>query len=804
MQAQNLSLQRVLVHQQMPALNGPLPSLDWINNITLFRVEIKGPLDATAAAILTGPLQRLRWLSDEVIDLGLVKFPFLGVDRAELIIALCSMMHGSLNKQKPRSFVSTAATLAILESDSDFMRAAANIADLFLEKFDMSVGKSGDGDRFQAHRTAYMHQLWQSESTATLYSSEAILVLTSMLDAVNAVARTNFHRSDRYALSFIVDPQLLMQGHDHSKEVPFCVYYCYGRDFSAFHCRFSNIARGGMRVVSPANPSAHAKESARHFDEVYNLAYAQQLKNKDIPAGGAKAVILVRIGDADGFATPSLRVHAATAAETKFNTIRRSVRAFSDSMLDLAIGASVADMVDFWRGEEQLFFGPDEQVVAGDVEWITKRAWDRGYQTPATIMTSKAAAGINHKEFGVTSEGVLVYLELAVRQLLGIDPAVESFSVKITGGPDGDVAGNLMKFLIRDYPNTAKIVGVADGFGVAEDPEGLSHDELMRLVTADLPISNFDSSQLSAQGIVMDTSTSDGAQRRNQMIFTVHSDVFVPGGGRPGTINSHNWKRFLSSEGVPTSRLVVEGANLFITGEARRLLFSQGIAIIKDSSANKGGVIASSFEVQALTVLSTDDFITKKPEIIADVLHKIRTAARLEAQLLLREYRQGSKSLPELSEDISRTINHMKMLIEDHLRCLRDDDPVLQDACTMVQTDSLLPCVAEVVDLNWAALPNSRSLAASALASHFVYNEGIRAAEKIPDSSKFESVNTYFKTSLELQQFTKFLANLSISSMSEEEKGLVVNALATEGTRAAMERGVTNPIDSIKSFRKNV
>lgn len=31
-------------------------------------------------------------------------------------------------------------------------------------------------------------------------------------------------------------------------------------------------------------------------------------------------------------------------------------------------------------------------------------------------------AGINHKEFGVTSEGVVVYLDVALRSVLNINP----------------------------------------------------------------------------------------------------------------------------------------------------------------------------------------------------------------------------------------------------------------------------------------------------------------------------------------------------------------------------------------------
>lgn len=47
-----------------------------------------------------------------------------------------------------------------------------------------------------------------------------------------------------------------------------------------------------------------------------------------------------------------------------------------------------------------------------------------------------------------------------------------------TGGPDGDVAGNEIKILFREYGDNVKIVGIADGSGCAEDPDGLDHEEV--------------------------------------------------------------------------------------------------------------------------------------------------------------------------------------------------------------------------------------------------------------------------------------------------------------------------------------
>ena len=56
-----------------------------------------------------------------------------------------------------------------------------------------------------------------------------------------------------------------------------------------------------------------------------------------------------------------------------------------------------------------------------------------GYPIPAAFMSSKPKAGINHKVYGVTSEGVVVHLRTALEEFSGIDPYKEKFTIKITG-----------------------------------------------------------------------------------------------------------------------------------------------------------------------------------------------------------------------------------------------------------------------------------------------------------------------------------------------------------------------------------
>jgi hypothetical protein len=228
-------------------------------------------------------------------------------------------------------------------------------------------------------------------------------------------------------------------------------------------------------------------------------------------------------------------------------------------------------------------------------------------------------------------------------------------------------------------------VGIADGSGTAEDPQGLSHVELLRLFEEAKPIVNFSRSLLSSVGEVFDAITEEGAMKRNTMHNRLKSDIFVPGGGRPNTINGENWKAFIDESGTGSSPLIVEGANLFLTSDARERLFREAkVAIVKDSSANKCGVIASSCEVAASMVLSEAEFMSIKEELVADVLVKLRTLARLEAELLFREYKNFPGALPFFSERISMAISTVTDAITNALEGLNPGDQLFDDLFPLV------------------------------------------------------------------------------------------------------------------------
>ena len=64
----------------------------------------------------------------------------------------------------------------------------------------------------------------------------------------------------------------------------------------------------------------------------------------------------------------------------------------------------------------------------------------------------------------------------------------------------------------------------------------------------------------------------------------------------------------LDDKGTAKFKIIVEGASLFITEQARLRLEESGVIVIKDASANKGGLTSSSLEVLAALALTDDEF----------------------------------------------------------------------------------------------------------------------------------------------------------------------------------------------------
>jgi len=639
---------------------------------------------------------------------------------------------------------------------------AAKIADLFLNRFDPKQPMKDEAIFQQS-----LHEI-RDNITSNVQESYTKELLFKMIEIIEKTYKTNIFMEDRYALSFRLDPSIMGVGSPEDSTLPFGVLFIHGRRFNGYHTRFRDISRGGLRLVVPASPEQLVFESARLYDECYGLAFAQQLKNKDIPEGGSKAVCCIDTTD-----TPE-----------RDYILRKSVKAMTDSILDLVVDTVETrdKVVDYFGNKEVLYLGPDEGIIPEDINWIIKQAERRGYETPAAFMSSKPRAGINHKEYGVTSEGVNVFLDVALQRALRIDPRKQSFTVKMTGF--GDVGGNQIKIMIREYGENAKIVGIADHSGCVEDPAGLDHEELLRLVKQELCISDFSVSQLGPNGVLYTCDTEEGMKARNTMHNRLVADAFVPCGGRPNTIDVNNYEQFLLEDGTPSSKLIVEGANLFVTAEAREKLYEKaGVLIVKDSSANKGGVITSSFEICAAMLASEEEFFENKDDIVAEVLTKLRALAKSEAELLFREAEIYDESLPEVSQIISSAINAATDALSTALETLPQKDqsqllPLFHGHLPKTLADIGFEKVQERVPEQYV-----KNAIASTLASKMVYKEGTRFIMTLPDDRLAETALRYIEQEKEVISLMK---SLEKTNMSKTEKKKILRLLDAGGARTAL------------------
>lgn len=79
--------------------------------------------------------------------------------------------------------------------------------------------------------------------------------------------------------------------------------------------------------------------------------------------------------------------------------------------------------------------------------------------------------------------------------------------------------------------------------------------------------------------------------------------------GRPEAINISNVNKLFDADGKCHFKYIVEGANLFITRQARLELEKRGVILFPDASANKGGVTSSSLEVLVGLGLNDEEYI---------------------------------------------------------------------------------------------------------------------------------------------------------------------------------------------------
>lgn len=544
-------------------------------------------------------------------------------------------------------------------------------------------------------------------------------IFQAVIVFIDSILRTNFYMKEKTSLAYMYNPAFLNKV-DYP-ETPFGVFHIIGSEMRGFHIRFRDIARGGIRIVRSTSIQNYLNNSDFIFDENYNLAHTQQRKNKDLPEGGSKGTILLH-----------------------WDSLDRGPAAFKkyiDGLLDLMLAKE--SVVDFHNKPVLLFLGPDEGT-ADFMEWAALRAKTRGYSYWRGFSTGKplSMGGIPHDLYGMTTNSVHEYV---VKSLEKLGLKEEKITKVMTGGPDGDLGSNEI-FISKD-----RILAIIDGSGVLHDPQGIDRKELRRLAKARKMVEHFNTSLLSPRGYLVRLQDRDitlpdgevvesGLDFRNS--FHLHpkfkADIFVPCGGRPASVNISNWQQYLNEQGEPRFKLIVEGANLFITQQARLRLEEKRVIIYKDASANKGGVTSSSLEVLAGLALSEKEYEELmcvkngkeskfRQKYVQAILEVIRENARLEFEVIWREHESGKIPRSVLSDMISEKINQLKDAV--NLSDLAADQKLFRKVIERWTPAVLLEHIGFTNFVKRVPETYLKALFASHLAGRYVYTFGLDANE---------------------------------------------------------------------------
>ena len=238
-------------------------------------------------------------------------------------------------------------------------------------------------------------------------------------------------------------------------------------------------------------------------------------------------------------------------------------------------------------------------------------------------MSSKHV-GINHKEYAVTSTGVVTFVERTLKQL-GINMRRDPFTVKFTGGPerrrrrqrdehharalpeDGDHA-DPRRHRRAGGPQGGRSPGAAEHRAEAGPrrlrPQGAARGRLHALPHrqakggAQGAVPQGDAHREGAAGRVVVGRRLLRAVRRRWCSRCPRTSSFPAAAGpRPSTRTTGSAS--CCADGTPSSKAIIEGANSFITPAARLELQKKGVIVMRDASANKCGVISSSYEIIA-------------------------------------------------------------------------------------------------------------------------------------------------------------------------------------------------------------
>lgn len=754
------------------------------NSILLMSLDLHG-VDERAAWDVADIPDFLRELatakyfaSFDVFDEKLIRKDVITGNMGNILRAMASFIHQALVHIDSNLY-----TIEHIEEDlCRHPELTVELCEAFKWKFHPELNNY---NKYLEVRENFLNKVEKLDTGREEYDNRRRTILKQGMSMIHHTLKTNAYRMNFTALSFRLDPKYLDDiPFDRSKkfpDLPYAIFFIKGMHFFGFHIRFKDLARGGLRTVFPAQLEHMIAERNTIFTECYNLSLTQHMKNKDIPEAGAKGIIFLKPYNRLESETEIFRSElersmveeetineliSSFAKDQNLEYLYQAQRAFVESLITLVNcddqgNIRAKRIIDYWKRPEYLYLGPDENMHDSMILWIAELSKKSGYRPGTAFISSKPKVGINHKEYGVTSLGVNVYMH-EILKYIGIDPLKESFTLKMSGGPDGDVAGNQIFNLFKYYPKTAKLLALTDVSGTIKDPKGLDLEVLVELFKQGKPIRFYPPEKLSDNGFLLDKQTIkqstalaqqtlcwrkvDGALAKDWLsgsdmnhllrdnVHSTKTDIFIPSGGRPRTLNESNYEDFLDETGKPTSKAIIEGANLYLTQAARRKYEELGTLIVKDSSANKTGVICSSFEVLCGLALGDEVFYENKEILIKEILERLKECALNEAQLLIREHKHTGHYLTDIANKTSERINQFTYQLLDHLE-LESLSKNPEDPLTKTFLNYCLPTLKTNYIPQLLTIPDhhKKAIIACSIGSQLVYKKGLHWFPSIVD-----------------------------------------------------------------------
>jgi glutamate dehydrogenase len=550
---------------------------------------------------------------------------------------------------------------------NDAFAAHPSIAKSLIELFEARF----DPDHADWHVEAELLEQLQ-DALDEVASLDEDRILRGFLRLILATLRTNAYIGSRPSLAFKFDSG---QVPNMPEPAPFREIFVFAPGVEGVHLRGGRVARGGIRW------------SVRREDyrtEVLGLMKAQMTKNAVIVPNGSKGGFVLRNPAAGGPTPDEIRAG--------YVTFIRSLLDVTDNLVE---GAVVhPDRVRIHDDDDPYLVVAADRGTATFSDTANAIAAEYGFWL-GDAFASGGSAGYDHKVLGITARGAWESVKWHFREL-GINPAIDPFTVVGIGDMSGDVFGN---GLLRS--KSARLVAAFDHRHIFIDPSPdalVSYEERRRLY--DLPRSSwadYDPEKISAGGGVWPRTAKQielSEEARSALEVDQHSftsaeliqailrspvDLLWNGGigsyvkatAEPNEAvgdRSNDAVRVSASE--LRTKVVAEGGNLGFTQRGRIEYALAGGHMYTDFIDNSGGVNCSDREVNLKILLGLAEERgeidrTERDTLVAsvagDVVQRILYDNFLQAQILAQENELSARRL-EACEDLMQSLESEGLL----------------------------------------------------------------------------------------------------------------------------------------------